>query len=110
MYQVVASNLNSTLLSPNHTLSPYAKKTLKLLTARGINFVFATSRHHVNVKQIRNNLKIKSYIITSNGARVHNLNSNLIFAHNLNRNIASNLFGVVNNNPNIITNVYRNNK
>lgn len=45
MYQVVASDLDGTLLSPDHTLSPYAKETLKLLTARGINFVFATGRH-----------------------------------------------------------------
>lgn len=49
MYQVVASDLDGTLLSPDHTLSPYAKETLKLLTARGINFVFATGRHHVDV-------------------------------------------------------------
>lgn len=49
MYQVVASDLDGTLLSPDHTLSPYAKEPLKLLTARGINFVFATGRHHVDV-------------------------------------------------------------
>lgn len=71
MYQVVASDLDGTLLSPDHTLSPYAKETLKLLTARGIHFVFATGRHHVDVGQIRDNLEIKSYMITSNGARVH---------------------------------------
>ena len=107
MYQVVASDLDGTLLSPDHTLSPYAKETLKLLTARGINFVFATGRHHVDVGQIRDNLEIKSYMITSNGARVHDLDGNLIFAHNLDRDIASDLFGVVNDNPEIITNVYR---
>ncbi|EGI6996842.1 MAG: HAD hydrolase family protein, partial [Enterobacter hormaechei] len=27
MYQVVASDLDGTLLSPDHTLSPYAKET-----------------------------------------------------------------------------------
>ena len=107
MYQVVASDLDGTLLSPDHTLSPYAKETLKLLTARDINFVFATGRHHVDVGQIRDNLEIKSYMITSNGARVHDLDGNLIFAHNLDRDIASDLFGVVNDNPDIITNVYR---
>lgn len=37
MYQVVASDLDGTLLSPDHTLSPYAKETLKLLTACGVN-------------------------------------------------------------------------
>lgn len=46
-------------------------------------------------------------MITSNGARVHDLDGNLIFAHNLDRDIASDLFGVVNDNPEIITNVYR---
>ena len=71
MYQVVASDLDGTLLSPDHFLTPYAKETLKLLTARGINFVFATGRHYIDVGQIRDNLGIRSYMITSNGARVH---------------------------------------
>lgn len=107
MYQVVASDLDGTLLSPDHTLSPYAKETLKLLTARGIHFVFATGRHHVDVGQIRDNLEIKSYMITSNGARVHDTDGNLVFTHNLDSDIASDLFGVVNANPDIVTNVYR---
>ena len=107
MYQVVASDLDGTLLSPDHTLSPYAKETLKLLTARGVNFVFATGRHHVDVGQIRDNLEIKSYMITSNGARVHDTDGNLIFTHNLDRDIATDLFGIVHNNPDIVTNVYR---
>ncbi|MFP1453053.1 hypothetical protein ACLB1N_23955 [Escherichia coli] len=29
---------------------------MKLLTAHGINFVFATGRHHVDVGQIRDNI------------------------------------------------------
>ena len=65
MYQVVASDLDGTLLSPDHFLTPYAKETLKLLTARGINFVFATGRHYIDVGQIRDNLGIRSYMITS---------------------------------------------
>ena len=80
MYQVVASDLDGTLLPPTTPLSPYAKETLKLLTARGVNFVFATGRrHHVDVGQIRDNLEIKSYMITSNGVRVHDTDGNLIF-------------------------------
>ena len=63
MYQVVASDLDGTLLSPDHFLTPYAKETLKLLTARGINFVFATGRHYIDVGQIRDNLGIRSYMI-----------------------------------------------
>lgn len=108
MYQVVASDLDGTLLSPDHTLSPFAKETLKLLTARDIHFVFATGRHHVDVAQIRDNLEIKAYMITSNGARVHDTEGNLVFSHNMDRDIAADLFGVVHTNPDIVTNVYRN--
>lgn len=107
MYQVVASDLDGTLLSPEHILTPYAKETLRLLTARGIHFVFATGRHHVDVGQIRDNLGIRAYMITSNGARVHDTDGNLVFTHNLDGDIASDLFGMVHNDTDIITNVYR---
>lgn len=107
MYQVVASDLDGTLLSPDHFLTPYAKETLKLLTARGINFVFATGRHYIDVGQIRDNLGIRSYMITSNGARVHDSDGQQIFAHNLDRDIAADLFEIVRNDPKIVTNVYR---
>lgn len=79
---------------------------MKLLTARGINFVFATGCYYVDVGQICDNLEIKFYMITFNGARVYDLDGNLIFAYNLDCDIASDLFGVVNDNLDIITNVY----
>lgn len=50
---------------PDHTLSPYAKETLKLLTQRGVHFVFATGRHHIDVAQIRDSLEISAFMITS---------------------------------------------
>lgn len=107
MYQVVASDLDGTLLSPDHRLTPYAKKTLQLLTAQGIDFVFATGRHYVDVGQIRDNLAIRSYMITSNGARVHNSEGQLILAHNLRPDIARDLFTIAYHDPLIFTNVYR---
>lgn len=107
MYHVVASDLDGTLLSPDHLLTPYAKETLKLLTAEGVHFVFATGRHHIDVGQIRDNLEIKAYMITSNGARVHDTDGNLVFSHDLDHDIAHDLFGVVHTNQDIVTNVYR---
>lgn len=107
MYHVVASDLDGTLLSPNHALSPFAKETLKLLTAQGINFVFATGRHHLDVAQIRDGLGISAFMITSNGARVHNTAGNLIFSHNLDQDIARDLYGMVYHNPDMLTHVYR---
>lgn len=107
MYQVVASDLDGTLLSPDHMLSAYAKETLRLLTAQGIYFVFATGRHHIDVAQIRDNLAIKAYMITSNGARVHDTNGDLVFSHDLDGDIAADLFGMVYQDPHIVTNIYR---
>lgn len=107
MYQVVASDLDGTLLSPAHVLTPYAKETLKLLTARDVHFVFATGRHHIDVAQIRDSLEIRAYMITSNGARVHDTDGNLVFTHDLDRDIAADLYGVVRDDADIITNVYR---
>ncbi|MCW2479087.1 sugar/pyridoxal phosphate phosphatase YigL [Candidatus Symbiopectobacterium sp. NZEC135] len=107
MYHVVASDLDGTLLSPDHTLSPFAKETLKLLTAQGIHFVFATGRHHLDVAQIRDGLGISAFMITSNGARVHNTQGELIFSHNLDQDIAHDLYGMVYSNPEMLTHVYR---
>lgn len=107
MHHVVVSDLDGTLLSPDHTLSVYTKETLKLLTERGIHFVFATGRHHVDVAQIRHNLDISAFMITSNGARVHNTQGELIFSHNLPADIARDLYQIVAGHSDIETNVFR---
>lgn len=107
MYHVVASDLDGTLLSPDHTLTPYTKKTLTALTQQGIHFVFATGRHHIDVAQIRDNLGINAFMITSNGARVHNTDGELLFSHNLDEDIARDLYGMMHYNQDILTHVYR---
>lgn len=108
MYHIVASDLDGTLLLPGHTLSSYTKETLKCLAKHNIHFVFATGRHHVDVSQIRDNLGIKAFMITSNGARVHDPENKLICTHNLDEDIARALYEMEYDNPDILTNVYRN--
>ncbi|SPW27585.1 HMP-PP phosphatase [Edwardsiella tarda] len=108
MYQIVASDMDGTLLSPAHTLTPFARDTLRLLTQQGVNFVFATGRHHIDIAQVRDSLGIKAFMITSNGARVHDPLGELIFSHNVDPDIAHDLFTIVHDDPTILTNVYRN--
>jgi len=108
MYHIVASDLDGTLLSADHKLSPYAKETLKLLTQRRIHFVFATGRHHIDVTQIRANVAIDAFMITSNGARVHNTAGELLFSDNIDQDIVTALYSIEANNPEILTNIYRN--
>lgn len=107
MYPIVASDLDGTLLSPQHSLTPFAAETLKSITDLGVHFIFATGRHHVDVRQIREKLGIAAYMITSNGARVHDLTGELIIEHNLPSDIAKGLLSLKYNDPVIMTQVYR---
>lgn len=110
MYQIIVSDLDGTLLLPDHTLSLLTKKTLKTLTDLGKNFVFATGRNYLDVGQIRDKLGIKAYMITSNGARVHDADGNLMICHNIDQDIAHALASIKFGDKNIITNIYRDNE
>ncbi|AXF77876.1 sugar/pyridoxal phosphate phosphatase YigL [Erwinia tracheiphila] len=107
MYPIVASDLDGTLLSPDHCLSAYARETLQQMTRKGVNFIFATGRHYIDVAQMRDSLAIDAFMITSNGARVHNTAGELVFSHNLDEDIACELYAMHYSNPDIFTNVYR---
>ncbi len=56
--KIVASDLDGTLLAPDHLLSANSKQTLKALHAKGYTFIFATGRHHVDVAGIRESVGI----------------------------------------------------
>lgn len=71
MYKVVVSDLDGTLLNNQHQVSPHTRRTLHHLTERGIRFIVATGRHHVDVRGIRDALGLEIYLITANGAVVH---------------------------------------
>lgn len=68
--------------------------------------MFATGRHHVDVAQIRDGLGIDAYMITSNGARVHNTKGELIFKHNVDPEIAHELCLMEFDHPDLVTNYY----
>ena len=108
MYHIVASDMDGTLLGTDHKLSGYTKETLQLLTQKGINFIFATGRHHIDIAQVRDSLGIKAAMITSNGARVHDANNQLIFSHDLSSDIAYDLYHIVYDRSDIETHVYKN--
>lgn len=108
MYHIVASDLDGTLLSPQHTLTDYAKETLQMLAVHEVHFVFATGRHYLDVAQIRDKLSLKAWMITSNGARVHDPDNNLVFCHDLPEDIVRQLPTMAQHNSEIIINLYRN--
>lgn len=106
MFRVVASDLDGTLLTPEHSLSPYTKKILHALRNKDIHFVFATGRHHIDVAQMRENMEIDAFMITSNGARVHDSAGNLIVSHSIEPSIASELAKECVDDPLVYTHIY----
>lgn len=107
MYHIVASDLDGTLLLPDHSLSDFTHQILNRLTQKGIHFVFATGRHHIDVARMREKLGIDAYMITSNGARVHAPSGELIFAHNLDEEIVRDLYERCYQSQTLLTQVYR---
>ena len=71
MYQIIATDLDGTLLNSDHQVDPFTVQTVRKLEAQGLNFIIATGRHYRDVAGIRDVLGIHPYLITSNGARVH---------------------------------------
>lgn len=106
--KIVASDLDGTLLAPNHQLSDFTKLTLKKLHDQGYTFIFATGRHHVDVAGIREIAGIPAYMITSNGARVHDQNDQLMYSQNVPQDLVQPVIDVVRQDLNIFIHMYQN--
>lgn len=107
-FHVVASDLDGTLLAPNHQLSEFSKQTLKELHNQGFTFVFATGRHHVDVAGIRQLAGIPAYMITSNGARVHDQHDQLMYSKNVPSELVQAVIDIVKDDPELFVHMYQN--
>ncbi|WAI11805.1 MAG: Cof-type HAD-IIB family hydrolase [Buchnera aphidicola (Macrosiphum albifrons)] len=110
MSHIIAVDLDGTLLSSENKITKYTQKIIQLLIKKNFHFIFASGRHYIDVMEIRDSLKIKIFMITSNGAKIYNLDDELIFSDNLEAHIASTLCRMEYLDAEIITQVYQNNK
>lgn len=111
MFHIIASDLDGTLLNPNHQITPFTKKVIQsLISYNNIYFILATGRHYKSTIKICNILKTNSYVITSNGARIHNNQGKIISKHNLNKTIAADLINIVHYDSSIVVNIFNNNE
>ncbi|WP_125723743.1 Cof-type HAD-IIB family hydrolase [Flavobacterium ustbae] len=85
--KVVVSDLDGTLLNPQHRISDYTKSIFQELHNQGYLIVIATGRHHLDAMAIIDKLEIPVYLVSSNGARIHSPNKEELFAFNLNSDI-----------------------
>lgn len=109
MYKITASDLDGTLLTSEHKILPFTKEVLTQLHKQGKEFIFATGRHHTDVGQMREQLGIPAFMITANGACVHNNENELVFQQNLSADIITNVINSVKSDSQLIVNIYRHN-
>ncbi|MUK70390.1 Cof-type HAD-IIB family hydrolase [Aliivibrio fischeri] len=106
MITIVASDLDGTLLTPEHKVADFTKKTLNKLHQQNLTFIFATGRHHIDVGNIRSDVGIPAYMITSNGARVHDADDNLIYSKNVPEELVPQVIDLLKNDDQLTIHMY----
>ena len=115
--RAVFTDMDGTLLNPQHEISDYTANVLKRLKEQGVFFVVATGRTYSEVIQTIHHCKLEpDFIITSNGGRIHDSRFNVLREHNITAHLTRQLLtihrrkhpetGVVEPKT-FITNVYR---
>lgn len=81
--KVIVSDLDGTLLNSEHRISDYTKQIFRELHQQEYLVIVATGRHHLDAMPIVETLGFPIYLVTSNGARIHGPNKELIYATNM---------------------------
>ena len=81
--KVIISDLDGTLLNNHHQISDFTKHVFRELHKENYIFIIATGRHHLDAMPIVETLGIPYYLVTSNGARIHSPEKELLYAFNL---------------------------
>ena len=88
MYKIAISDLDGTLLGSDHRISAKTKDSIQHWINRGLKFVIATGRHYIEAKHLQASIDSPIYLVTSNGARVHNREGEIIHKQNLDSEVA----------------------
>ncbi|TDE48562.1 HAD family hydrolase [Flavobacterium sp. GT3P67] len=81
--KVVISDLDGTLLNSDHKISQYTKTVFQELHNQDYLIIVATGRHHLDALDIVEDLGCPVYLVTSNGARIHSPQKELLFSFDI---------------------------
>lgn len=81
--KVIISDLDGTLLNQHHVISDYTRSVFQDLHQQDYLIVVATGRHHLDAMPLVDRLGIPLYLVTSNGARIHSPEKELLFSINM---------------------------
>ena len=83
-FRAMVSDLDGTLLTPEHLVGDLTIDTLRVLEQNGVDIILATGRNHTDVSSILGKIGAeRAVMITSNGARVRDLQGNLLYSNSL---------------------------
>ncbi|KAG5474377.1 hypothetical protein LSCM1_03157 [Leishmania martiniquensis] len=100
--------MDGTLLSPDHRVSAYTRKIIdKLQRERHVPFILATGRHHADVLATKQRIQLDGYLVTSNGARAHDPQGNIILKHDMGPKVARELARIALDWEDITTCIYQ---
>ncbi len=91
-YKAIVCDLDGTLLNSDHTISKHTREVIKNVTALDVKFFIATGRHHIDALKFKEILGLDSYLISSNGARIHDENNNLVFKKDIPKELSNEIF------------------
>ncbi|WP_281239586.1 Cof-type HAD-IIB family hydrolase [Flavobacterium praedii] len=81
--KVIISDLDGTLLNSDHAISDYTKSVFKEFHEQNYLIIVATGRHHIDAMAIIESLEVPVYLVTSNGARIHSPQKELLYSFNI---------------------------
>ncbi|PJG85533.1 Cof-type HAD-IIB family hydrolase [Conservatibacter flavescens] len=88
-FRAIVSDLDGTLLNANHVIGEFTIDTLAKLAQKNVDIILATGRNHTDVMSILDKINVKNAaMITSNGARIHDLQGSLLYSNNLEEKLA----------------------
>jgi len=106
-YKVIISDLDGTLLGPDHKISEFTKKIIRMIVDKGIYFIIATGRHHRDVVEIRETIGINSFLITSNGAIILDDKNKMIHRAEIDRDVVKGILDIPIDRKSIHQNIYQ---
>ncbi|PJG83625.1 Cof-type HAD-IIB family hydrolase [Caviibacterium pharyngocola] len=107
-FRAVVSDMDGTLLNGNHVIGDFTIKTLEKLVQKNVDIILATGRNHTDVSSILSKVNTEhAVMITSNGARVHDLQGNLLLSNSLPEAIAVEIMHMPFDTKNVCLNSYQ---
>ena len=90
--KVVITDLDGTLLNSDHKISTYTKAVFQELHQQNYLLIVATGRHHLDAQSIVAGLDCPVYLVTSNGARIHSPNQELLYSIDMESEVVKGIF------------------